>query len=124
MQIVQTELSKYQQNPKANWASKVNVINFLIGAHAVQYTLRTGAINITASPEELTELLKSCVFPELEKVDDISNESIFIKAACIKYIFIFRNHIPTEWIMVLLYIQNNIPIATSIEISSVNKASK
>jgi hypothetical protein len=102
MNIVSSELAKYDHDPKNNWTSKVNVINFLIGAHATQYTLKTGATVVTASEEEILQLLKTCVFPELEKLDDSNKELIFIKAACIKYIFIFRNHIPLVWIMVQL----------------------
>jgi hypothetical protein len=100
MGIVQSELTKYNQDMRANWTAKVNVINFLIGAHAIQYTLRTGATMITAGPGEIEELLKTCIFPELDKVDDVSKETTFIKTACIKYLFIFRNYIPADWIMV------------------------
>ena len=112
MNIVQAELAKYEQDPKNNWTSKVNVINFLIGAHAAQYTLKTGATVVTASPEELQQLLKTCIFPELDKTDDSSKELIFIKAACIKYIFIFRNDIPHAWIMV--YIRQHNIVASNI----------
>jgi len=100
MQIVQTELTKYNQDPKSNWASKVNVINFLIGAHAIQYTLKTGATVVTASQDEIQKLLETCIFPELDKMEDMSKESVFIKAACVKYLFIFRNYIPPMWVMV------------------------
>ena len=98
MEIVNAELAKYAQ--ENNWSAKVNVINFLIGAHAIQYTLRTGATVVTAKPGEIEQLLKDCIFPELDRVEDLSNESTFIKTACVKYIFIFRNHIPPDWIMV------------------------
>lgn len=99
MEIVNAELAKYEQN---NWSAKVNVINFLIGAHAVQYTLRTGATVVRAKPGEIEHLLKTCIFPELDRVKDMSKESTFIKTACVKYLFIFRNNIPQDWIMVML----------------------
>jgi len=102
MNIVHSELAKYNADTRTNWTSKVNVINFLIGAHAVQYTLRTGATMVTATAAEIEELLKSCIFPELDKLEDISQESTFIKTACVKYLFIFRNHIPADWIVPLM----------------------
>ncbi len=106
MGIVHSELTKYNQDPRANWTAKVNVINFLIGAHAIQYTLRTGATMVTASPHDIEELLKTCIFPELDKTDDVTKEGAFIKTACVKYLFIFRNHIPPDWIMVPFSAQN------------------
>lgn len=99
-QIVQSELVKYNQNPKANWAFKVNAINLLIGAHATQYTLQAGATEVKIPQEEFLDLLKTCIFPELDKTDDSSKELIYIKAACVKYLFIFRNEIPPAWMMV------------------------
>lgn len=100
MDIAKAELIKYNKSPKENWTLKVNIINLLIGAHANQYTLRTGATVITVKVEELQELIKTIILPELEKTDDMSKESSFIKAACIKYLFIFRSHIPHSWIIV------------------------
>ncbi len=100
MQIVNTELAKYEQDTKANWSAKVNVINFLIGSHAIQYTLRMGATKVSVPQEEIQELLRTRIFPELDKPDDTGKEVVFIKAACIKYIYIFRNFIPPMWIMV------------------------
>jgi len=97
MEIVNAELRKYEEN---NWSAKVNVINFLIGAHATQYTLRTGATKVSAKPGEIEHLLKTCIFPELDKTKDLSKESTFIKTACLKYLFIFRNNIPAPWILV------------------------
>lgn len=101
-QIAQSELAKYNQNQKVNWANIVNTINLLIGAHTSQYTQRHGATVITISQEEFLELLKTTIFPELEKVADLSMESSFIKSACVKYLYIFRNNIPPSWILVSL----------------------
>lgn len=100
--IVQSELVKYNQDPKINWSGKVNIINMLIGAHASQYTFRNGATAVTVTQEEFLDLLKTAIFPELDKIEDLSKESSFIKSACVKYLFIFRNNIPAPWMMVFI----------------------
>ena len=92
IEIVGSELANYNKDTKTNWCSKINAINFLIPFHRVP-------INI-----DIEEFTKNYILPELDKIEDESNECTMIKSTCLKYLYIFRNRIPKDWIKVLLLV--------------------
>lgn len=93
-------LAEYQKNRDGEWMKKTTVLNLIITASITQYTYRAGADNILIPFESLAGYLETLVLPELEepKIDNLS----LLKATCIKFIYMFRNQIPDNFVPVFL----------------------
>lgn len=72
----------------------------IITASIAQYTYRAGAEQILIPYEMLGSYLESLVLPELQeaKLDNLP----LLKATCIKFIYMFRNQIPDQFVPVFL----------------------
>lgn len=93
-------LTEYQANREKEWIKKTTVLNLIITASISQYTYRAGAEQILIPFEMLGNYLENLVLPELqeEKLDHLS----LLKATCIKFIYMFRNQIPDQFVPVFL----------------------
>lgn len=93
-------LGEYTQNRDKEWIKKTTVLNLIITASIGQYTYRSGAEQILIPFEMLASYLDQLVMPELseEKIDNLP----LLKATCIKFIYMFRNQLPDQYVPVLL----------------------
>lgn len=89
-------LSEYQANRNKEWIKKTTVLNLIITASIQQYTYRGGADNILIPYEMLAQYLEQLVLPELQeaKIDNLP----LLKATCLKFIYMFRNQLPDNFV--------------------------
>ena len=93
-------LTDYQQNRDKEWIKKTTVLNLIITASISQYTYRNGAEQILIPFEMLGNYLETLVLPELQeaKIDKLP----MLKSTCIKFIYMFRNQIPDQFVPVFV----------------------
>ena len=78
----------------------VVVINLIITAGIGTYTYQHGANDIRVSPELLVNYIQSLIVPELQMVEGQSIDNLaIVKATCIKFVYMFRNQIPDEFVI-------------------------
>jgi len=73
------------------------VLNLIITASISQYTYRNGAVEINISYETLASYLENLILTEMTENEPIDNLPI-LKATCIKFIYMFRNQIPDNFV--------------------------
>lgn len=93
-------LADYQKNRGGEWMKKTTMLNLIITASITQYTYRQGAENILIPFDALASYLETLVLPELEE-QQIDNLNL-LKATCIKFVYMFRNQIPDNFVPVFL----------------------
>lgn len=92
-------LQRYAENPSANYASKDAAIALVI-AVAVRASTAAGGVTNVNEGINIGEILVGHILPELqtERINDMP----IVKAACIKFVSIFRAQLPREHLLVLL----------------------
>jgi hypothetical protein len=120
-QVIQAELSKYEQDRKLNWTAKVTALSLFMGMHALQCPPYIGGTisspptpsqtptptptpipsMTTAETESVCQVLTTYAFPELETLDEQGTEAAFLKAVSLKFLIVFRSCIPPAWVPVL-----------------------
>lgn len=93
---VNNYLADYQQNREAQWTKKTSLLNLLIGASISQYTFRSGAVEVLIDDQMLFSYIEQLVVPELQE-QQVDNLPI-LKATCIKFVYMFRNQIPDDYV--------------------------
>lgn len=78
----------------------IAVINLIIASTINRYSFRFGATDISLSSEALQGYITNLILPELE--EDKSNDLPILKSQCLKFILIYRNYIPQDWLPDLL----------------------
>jgi len=76
------------------------VLNLIITASISTYTYRQGAEQINIPFDLLANYLENLVLPELQ--DPKLNSLGQLKATCIKFIYMFRNQLPDQFVPVFL----------------------
>jgi hypothetical protein len=72
------------------------VLNLIITSSIGSYTYKSGAEGLNIPIETLVSYIDQLVIPELseEKFDHLS----LLKAACLKFVYMFRNQIPDSYV--------------------------
>ena len=78
----------------------IAVINLIIASSTKRYSFRFGATEISLTAEKLQEYIENLILPELEEAR--AKELPILKSQCLKFILIYRNFIPQDWITDLL----------------------
>jgi exportin-2 (importin alpha re-exporter) len=93
-------MAEYSQNRDKEWIKMTTVLNLIITASISQYTYRAGAEQVQISFEQLGGYLENLVLPELreEKLDNLP----ILKATCLKFVYMFRNQLPDQFVPVFL----------------------
>lgn len=93
---VKTMLDMYASNPSLKWKSKDAAI-YLVTSLATKAKTAKHGITQTNQLVDLTDFCTKHVLPELANSSSIDSMPV-LKAACIKYIMIFRSMLPPELI--------------------------
>lgn len=92
-QYLQVMLSKYAENPKANWRNKDAALYLVISLVSRGATQKHG-VTQTTQLVDISQFFQPHILPELERPD--VDELPVLKADAIKYIITFRSVLPSN----------------------------
>lgn len=87
---------EYYKDPVENWNKQILVINFVIASTVENYTFHRGATKVNIDQSTLNKYFEDIVVPEIDM--DKANAFPILTSQCIKFIIIFRNMIPKDWL--------------------------
>jgi len=90
----------YFKDPENNWNKQILVINFIIASSVESYSFTRGATKINITEDTLSKYCEAIIVPELE-VEKATAHPI-LTSQCIKFLIIYRNMIPQDWIIDIL----------------------
>lgn len=85
----------YFNDPDNEWGNQILVINFIIASTIEKYSMDRGATQINIDNELLLKYFESIIVPEID--DERVKKYPILSSQCIKFIIIYRNYIPHDW---------------------------
>jgi hypothetical protein len=88
---------EYYKDPVKNWSKQILVINFVIASTVENYSFKRGATKINIDQSLLNTYFEKIIVPELES--EKADAYPILTSQAIKFLIIYRNFIPTEWLI-------------------------
>ncbi|KAJ1977879.1 importin-alpha export receptor, partial [Dimargaris verticillata] len=96
---VERHMGQYAQNPQANWKDKDLALFLVTSISAVSLVVRHGATKVN-NLVDVVDFFTKHVLTHLQNAQDAAHP--IIKADAIKYVYLFRNQLTKEQLVVLL----------------------
>jgi hypothetical protein len=88
---------EYYKDPVNNWSKQILVINFVIASTVELYSFKRGATKINIDQNLLNTYFEKIIVPELETAK--ADAYPILTSQAIKFLIIYRNFIPTDWLV-------------------------
>lgn len=92
-------LDQYKKNPSEEWEQMVVVLNLIIASTVTRYTFQYGAVGMRLDQDTFSSYMSNLIIPELQ---DQKQGNAILKSQCLKFVLVYRNFIPRDWIMDML----------------------
>ena len=99
-QMQESFCDMYQKDAENNWEKQILVINFIIASTIENYTFERGATKINIDQDTLIAYLEKIIIPEINS--DQPGKYPILFSQCIKFLIIYRNFLPQEWLPSIL----------------------
>ena len=91
---------EYFKNPVKERNKQIQVINFIIATTVKAHSVKRGATKISVNDELLRTYFEKIIVPELDS--EKANSSPILTSQAIKFLVIYRNFIPKDWMIDIL----------------------